>query len=271
MASKTEAESHRRVCDESNLSLTQRLLECDESGYQRATQSKFLRLAANGKLSKDLLGQWLANDRLYINSYIRGIGRLISFLQLPDTAASSDSERDWPTKLLDWFVGALVNIRREEKFFVETAARYGIPIDLPTSDDGRVAPEAKLEGLRRWEALFESVGPGKGDRLPWLEAAVVYWGTEKCYLDAWSWAKSQLAVERDGQDEDGGAVRDAFIDNWTSSEFVAFVGELGHIIDEAVREEIKGLDVSVAKEFLARGRVKWTDILVAEERFWPNM
>ncbi|KAH6895948.1 hypothetical protein B0T10DRAFT_587547 [Thelonectria olida] len=254
----------------STFSLTHALLICDDSGYQKATQSEFLRLAANGKTSKEVLGEWLANDRLYIHSYVRGIGRLIGFLQFPDTAPAPDQNPDAPTRLLDWFVSALLNIRREEKFFVKTAAQYGIQINLETQD-GRVPRDAKLEGLRRWEALFEGVSPGVGDKLPWLEAAIVYWGTEKCYLDAWSWAKSQLTADQDAsQDADGGALRNEFIDNWTSREFAEFVSELGHIIDDAVREEIDKGGENTGKQFLARGRAKWTDILSAEEMFWPK-
>ena len=65
-------------------SLTKQLLATDEEGYKKATQSEFLKLAANGQLSKDILGRWLANDRLYIHSYCRGLGSLLSFLQYPD-------------------------------------------------------------------------------------------------------------------------------------------------------------------------------------------
>ncbi|KAI5463627.1 hypothetical protein BGZ63DRAFT_381920 [Mariannaea sp. PMI_226] len=252
-------------------SLTRALLAADEEGYRRATQSNFLRLAANGQVSKHHLGQWLANDRLYIHSYVRGIGSLISFLQFPDIAPPPDADLDSSTKLLDWFIGALVNIRREEKFFIKTAAQYGIQINLETRE-GRVYQDAKLEGLRRWEALFESVSPsGIGDKLPWLEAAVIYWGTEKCYLDAWSWAKSQLAVQEDpSKDADGGAVRNEFINNWTSPEFSKFVDELGTIIDEAVGEEIANGGENTGKQFLARARARWTEILEAEEAFWPE-
>ena len=66
-------------------SLTQQLLTSDEQGYKKATQSEFLRLAGEGKASKELPGRWLANDRLYIHSYCRALGRLLSFLRYPNT------------------------------------------------------------------------------------------------------------------------------------------------------------------------------------------
>ncbi|KAF7544171.1 hypothetical protein G7Z17_g10161 [Cylindrodendrum hubeiense] len=256
----------------SSFSLTDALLVSDKDGYQRATQSQFLRLAANGRASKDMLGRWLANDHLYIHSYVRGVGRLISFLEFPDTAPLSTDDLGSTTKLLDWLVGALVNIRREEKFFIQTAAQYGIRINLGTDLEGRVPQDAKLEGLRRWEALFDSLACGDSGNLPWLEAAVVYWGTERCYLDAWSWAKAQLTAQEDANnDEDGGALRNEFIGNWTSKEFSEFVDELGAIIDEAVEEQVRKGGESAKQELLKRAEAKWLEILIAEEGFWPKM
>ena len=246
-------------------SLTKQLLASDEQAYKKATQSEFLRLAGNGKASKDILGRWLANDRLYIHSYCRGLGHLLSFLQYPDTVqqnAKSDSE----TQLLDWIVAALVNIRREEKFFINTAFEYGININLET-EDGKVQSSTKLEGLRRWEALYASVAPNEKDVLPWLEAAVIYWGTEKCYLDAWSWAKAQLDDSDGTKDADGGAVRKEFINNWTCKEFVDFVDDLGKIIDDAVAKVVEeGED---KEKLFKRVQGKWHDVLEAEEAFWP--
>ncbi|KAM0433015.1 hypothetical protein ACHAPT_004720 [Fusarium lateritium] len=253
----------------SSYSLTQKLLASDEEGYKKATQSEFLKLAANGQLSKDVLGRWLANDRLYIHSYCRGLGRLLSFLEYPDNVQRGQ-DPGATTKLLDWIVGAMVNIRREENFFIDTAAEYSIEINLETQADGRVAENTKLEGLRRWEALFQSVGPSESDVLPWLEAAVVYWGTEKCYLDAWSWAKAQLTVQDDpSKDADGGAVRKEFINNWTCKEFVEFVDDLGRIIDEAVAKEVEKKGEGFKAELFKRVEGHWRDVLLAEKVFWP--
>lgn len=249
-------------------SLTQQLLVSDEQAYKRATQSEFLKLAGHGKASKELLGRWLANDRLYIHSYCRGLGRLLSFLEYPDTV-QPNVDPGATTKLLDWIVAALVNIRREEKFFINTAAEYGINVNLETGEDGRVDSSTKLEGLRRWEALYASVSPNEKEELPWLEAAVIYWGTEKCYLDAWSWAKGQLSDDDGSNDADGGAVRKEFINNWTCEEFVEFVDELGRIIDDAVNKLVEEKGKDVKEKLFKRVEGKWHDVLEAEEAFWP--
>lgn len=265
-------------------SLTQAILIADPLAYKAATQSPFLSHASQGRVSKATLGQWLANDRLYIHAYIRGIGRLLSFLQLPEVVTpprdeSAEREESPNTKLLHWMIDALVNIRREEDFFVRTAAKYGIDVNLPAEADGRVAPETKLEGLRRFEALFDGISPGsgKGVILPWLEAAVVFWATEKCYLDAWSGAAAGLSTpagESSQGDADGGALRREFIPNWSSKEFVEFVDRLGEIIDAAVQHEIKlrqDTDEVVKVGLLDRALAKWQEVLAAEEAFWPEI
>lgn len=249
-------------------SFTQALIASDPAGFQRATQSPFLRRAASGTLSKAALGRWLANDRLYIHGYVRAAGRLLSFLPLPPTvpAAAPRAEADPASQLLAWTVDALVNIQRESGFFVATAARYGLDINLPVDDaSGRVPASAKLEGLRRFEALFDGLAAGPAP-LAWLEAAVVFYGTEKCYLEAWTWARSHMDTSDGGDDdEDGGAVRRAFMANWTSPEFVAFVERLGDIVDVAVQAQ--GDEVQEA--LLQRGLVPWRAVLAAEEAFWP--
>lgn len=193
--------------------LTKDLLASDPEAYLRATRSPFLTAAAAGKAPKDVLGRWLANDRLYIHAYIRGVGRLLSALRLPDTVAATTTTTTVSERLLQWLVDALANVRREERFFVETARRFGIEVDLPVSDEGVVAAEDKLEGLRRFEELFGAFDTGRGTP-GWLEGAVLLYATERCYLDAWSGARDELDAGEDGSgDADGGALRREFIPN----------------------------------------------------------
>ncbi|KAH8712745.1 hypothetical protein HC256_005919 [Beauveria bassiana] len=180
-------------------SFTQTLIASDPAGHQRATQSPFLQRAAAGTLSKALLGRWLANDRLYIHGYIRAAGRLLSFLRLPEAVPHEDhndnnnnnnnndnDDDDAAEALLAWVVDALVNIQRESRFFLSTAAQYGLDVNLPIdATTGRVPAAAKLDGLRRFEALFDGLQSSTDEGpLPWLEAAVLFYATERCYLDA---------------------------------------------------------------------------------------
>ncbi|KAI9756418.1 MAG: hypothetical protein M1835_000720 [Candelina submexicana] len=250
-------------------SFTQALVASDPAGFQRATQSPFLRRAAQGTLSKEVLGRWLANDRLYVHGYLRAAGRLLSFLRLPQVVPTALAElhADPASKLLAWTIDDLTNIQHEMRFFVETATRYGIDLNLPADEHGQVPVSEKIPGLRQFEALFDGLQPGDEGLLPWLEGAVVFYGTEKCYLEAWMWAKSQVDdTDKDpADDKDGGAVRREFIANWTSPEFVAFVKQLADIIDAAVQTQ----EDDAKEALLQRGLVKWREILAAEEAFWP--
>ncbi|KAF5127870.1 hypothetical protein E5D57_008804 [Metarhizium anisopliae] len=263
------------MADSQFFSLTKTLLSSDSAGFRQATQSTFLQRAAEGKVPKDTLGQWLANDRLYILGYIRGIGKTLSFLSLPETVPppSQGSRETATTRLLDWLIDAAANIRREEKFFVNTARKFGISVNLPADEDGDVPDSAKLEGLRRFEALFGGLGPSASATLPWLECAVVFYGTEKCYLEAWTWARNRQRElgELEGGDADGGALRTEFIPNWTGTEFAAFVDQLGKIVDDAVVECTRGAGDEVRNELVERSLAKWRELLAAEKAFWPAM
>ncbi|KAM3551591.1 hypothetical protein MY1884_007642 [Beauveria asiatica] len=255
-------------------SFTQALVTSDPAAYQRATQAPFLRRAAQGTVSKEVLSRWLANDRLYVHGYLRAAGRLLSILPLPQVipAAAAELHADPESKLLAWTIDDLINIQHEERFFVETAAKYGLDLNLPADERGQVPASAKSPGLLQFEAIFDGLqlardGDGAPLLLPWLEGALVFYGTEKLYLEAWTWAKSQ-ADDKDGtDDEDGGAVRKEFIANWTGSEFEDFVQRLADIIDAAVQ-----MQSDDAKEaLLQRGLARWRELLAAEEASWPVM
>ncbi|OAP54888.1 hypothetical protein AYL99_10588 [Fonsecaea erecta] len=66
-------------------------------------------------------------------------------------------------------------------------------------------------------------------------------------------------------DLDGGALRDAFIPNWTSSAFEAFVAEIAELTDLlAEREDAVARKLDVY-------RAVWKHILDVERRFWPDV
>lgn len=255
-----------------DLSFTKSLLKSKPAAFEAATTSPFLRAGAEGTLSKEKLGKWLGNDRLYIHAYTRGIGKVLSLLKVPSQVAKKDEPPSREERLLDWMVSALVNIRREEKFFMETAEKYGIDLNLEADERGNVFADTKLEGLRRFETLFDSIGTGPAISPPWIDAAVIFWGTEKCYLTAWTKAKAQLDTSKSGEeDADGGALRKEFIDNWTSPEFEHFVEELGRLIDDVVAEQIKLSGFKVVPALVEYFGERWEELLKAEETFWPEM
>ncbi|KIW72053.1 hypothetical protein PV04_00276 [Phialophora macrospora] len=66
-------------------------------------------------------------------------------------------------------------------------------------------------------------------------------------------------------DLDGGALRDAFIPNWTSKEFEAFVAEIAELTDLlAEREDAVNRKLDVYKAV-------WRHVLDVERRFWPDV
>ncbi|KAG7287499.1 hypothetical protein NEMBOFW57_007011 [Staphylotrichum longicolle] len=296
-------------------SLTEHLLSTQEQLYKSATQHPFLLAGAEGRLPKDLLSRWLANDRLYIHSYIRAAGTLLASIDLPRQVPGSQDA--FETQLADWLIEALVAIRKEERFFIDVADRYGLGIEL--------APESQLPGLTLIQSIFSSIaissptapssssptdtpsklpglalvqslftttttatGPTPPPLLPWLEGALTFWGTERCYLGAWSWARDKAEERRsssgdhddDGhaekeQDADGGALRREFIPNWSSPEFAEFVDKLGRLIDAAVAGALAGKEGEelerVRGEILGRVEGKWRTLLEAERLFWPDV
>ncbi|KAL2153549.1 hypothetical protein VTH82DRAFT_4704 [Thermothelomyces myriococcoides] len=289
-------------------SLTQHLLKTEENLYKSATQHPFLLAGAEGRLPKDILSRWLANDRLYIHSYIRAAGQLLAAIDLPKQVPGS--QEAFETRLADWLIEALVGVRREERFFLDVADRYGLGIELavplpPASADAQgAAPatphEGKVPGLVQYESIFSSVGhrPGSSSTgaaatttatagptqpiiLPWLEGALTFWGTERCYLDAWSWARNRAEERRssgelaEGEDADGGALRKEFIPNWSSPEFARFVDKLAKLIDEAVAKVLAEKEgdarEQTKREILDRVEGPWRTLLEAEKQFWPDI
>ncbi|KKY36972.1 putative transcription regulator [Diaporthe ampelina] len=265
-----------------SFSLTTYLLGVDPPAYKAATEAPFLAAAGEGRLDKQTLGKWLANDRLYLHAYIKAVGRTLSVVDLPQTTPEPSAEAAPETRLVDWLFSTLTALRREERLFIHVARMYDLSIDLETmttSEGGRrvkrVPGTAKLPGLVMFEKLFGSLHPASSvDRnlpLPWLEAAVVFWGTERSYSDAWTWARSKQAGEADAGpgDADGGALRKEFIPNWGNSEFAAFVEQLSGTIDHAVSEAVAVLGDDVKQALVQRSHKVWTELVAAEKAFWP--
>jgi thiaminase len=260
-------------------SLTAHLLTLSTPSFTLATQSPFLSHAATNKLPKHLLSQWLANDLLYMRGYINLAGELLSIIKLPVAPASpnkDDSSDAVEHRLVDWLVDALVNIRREERFFVDVSGKYDI--DVGITDENRVVDEErKNEGLKRFEWLFGNAmgeyGKKEGAVLPWLEGVVLFWATEKVYYTAWTWAREQMDSVRDGKgswDDMADIMQKEFIPNWTNEEFKAFIERLEGILDDGVNKAVDG-DRGRWVGILDRAEKVWRQVLDAEALFWPKV
>lgn len=249
--------------------LTTHLLSINHHQLLRATQHPFLSRAANGNLPKSVIAQWLVNDREYLKGYIAANQNLLNLLRSQHRKPTPVGEEpDIETRLTAWCEAGVQNGEREMRFFSEVAEIYKIDLPILSSD------AHKLEGLRRYEALFAKVTAQQPNTfIPWLEGAVLLWATEKCYYEAWSWARRQDAQSSPrsfDNDQDGGAMRREFIPNWSNRDFLMFVEQLERIVNEGVSEAV-GRDDVKWKDVKRRTGAIWQAVLDAEEAFWPEV
>lgn len=122
----------------------------------RSTTHPFLECAGRGTLPKPLLSQWLSQDRLYAQTYIRFIGQLLSKIRLPshNPDAAKTSEQTALNRAVDILIDALVNIRRELGFFESVAAEFGLDLTAVSPEDGMVLYTEEIG----------TGGPGAGTR-----------------------------------------------------------------------------------------------------------
>lgn len=241
--------------------LTDILLAASPEQYKAATETPFLRQAGKGRLPKKTLSRWLSQDRLYAETYISFITSLIARVALP-YAFVSDRSASLRWRIINILTGAFENIRSELDFFTETARKYDLQLDLPYDDsDCEFGPNKVTE---QYLTLFRSYHHDPSQSL--LEGLIVLWATEKCYLQAWTYASTFTgSVEhKPGNDPDGDALRDKFIPNWSSDEFAKFVQDLADITDELAERDGALRKVEVYKAL-------WGHVLEIEKGFWPNV
>lgn len=247
--------------------------------FDRATKHPFLKAAGQGQISKTILSEWLAQDRLYAQSYIRFIGLLLSKVRLPSGNPNTRKSQEPTTeqRVFDILVEALVGIQSELRFFDSTAAEYGLDLTAIPRDEVEGEGTSGIFGpspiTRAYVDLFMSAGSA-GVSL--LEGMSVLFATEYSYLQAWKYAAfismststtTGLVGDLD-MDADGGALRRKFIPNWSSLEFEQFVLRLQDVTDE-LGGRVKGAEEGERERGKCLGW--WKQVLWLEERFWPQV
>ncbi|KAJ4333199.1 hypothetical protein N0V95_009480 [Ascochyta clinopodiicola] len=265
--------------------LTTHLLAISIPQLKRTTTAPFLARAAQGQLPKPLIAEWLANDRLYIQGYIKLAENLTRIVKSTSSPAQQANIESIEARLLRWLDAALENVKREFEWFDEMTKSYNLTSPTPN-------PSQKSLGVQRFEALFSQLSTQSPHAfLPWLEAAVCLFSTEKVYYEAWSWARKQdrrrsasplpgsgasrsrspnPAAADYSKDLDGGAMRKEFIPNWSNKNFMMFVETLERIINEGVSQAVAG-DDKLWAEVKQRADAVWQATLDAEEAFWPDV
>ncbi|CAI7656160.1 unnamed protein product [Penicillium manginii] len=133
--------------------LTSWLLASTPQSFKRATTHPFLASAGQGTLPKSTLSQWLSQDRLYAQSYIRFIGFLLAKIRLPAQAYNPNPNLPQSTdaQAINVLIDALVNIRTELQFFEATAAEYNLDLTA-------IASEESGAGLTKSGSIATSAG-----------------------------------------------------------------------------------------------------------------
>ncbi|KAK5952193.1 hypothetical protein OHC33_006666 [Knufia fluminis] len=240
--------------------LTSALLGSSPDQFRAATQHPFLMSAGKGTLSKHDLSRWLSQDRLYAETYISFITSLIARVTLPFSFIS-DKTSCLRWRIVNLLTGALTNIQREINFFTTVARKYDLRLDQPFSDSSSTFGPNDITA--QYLSLFRLYHLDPDQSL--LEGLLVLWATEKCYLEAWTYASTFLAQDIAGADDaDGGALRDEFIPNWSSAEFENFVDDIADVTDELAQKDGALRKIEVY-------RALWLHVLEIEREFWPNV
>ncbi|KAI1300317.1 heme oxygenase-like protein [Xylaria venustula] len=253
----------------SKQSLTERLLADPPIAnlYRRATQSPFLRLGGQGRLSRETLSEWLSQDRLYAQAYVRFIGGLISRVKLPVEVDAQGTNATLQWRILTLLQGCLAGILRELRFFEETAESYGL--NLATAGAGKTAfgPNATTKGyIEIFDSFTTSVPPEEEVPRTLFTGLVVLWATENAYLDAWNYANRSSEGRESEEDLDGGALRNKFIPNWTSQSFQDFVMEIQECLDIYAESQLAEGNSNAG---FATAAAITKNVLVLEASFWP--
>ncbi|PLN78637.1 hypothetical protein BDW42DRAFT_174522 [Aspergillus taichungensis] len=211
----------------------------------KAIAHPFLTAAGKGTIPTHLLSAWLAQDRLYAQTYIRFIGHLLTKIDLPVLPPSKKnlSEKERPTeerekktkahqKAASTLSACLSNILTELSFFDSVADEYGLDltpytsfpipspsastfVEPPTTDNKdsnqeKQRKEKKKKGpnptTQSYTDLF--IASSASPTVSLLEGLVVLYTTEYCYLRAWRHAETVL-LERLRGGHGGGGEDDA--------------------------------------------------------------
>jgi thiaminase len=255
--------------------LTTHLLSINLDQFERTTHATFLQKAAQGRLSKQFIGQWLANDRLYIQGYISLAESMLRLLKTSTGPLNPSDTESTESRLIRWLEAAIENVKREDAWFVEMTESYGLTATGLSGPNGTLSDAHKSRGLQLFESLFRSYSTNTSEYtfMPWLEGMVILWATEKVYYESWSWAQrqdAQASPKTYDSDLDGGAMRKEFIPNWSNKNFMMFVETLERTLNEAVSQAV-GRDDARWQEVKQRTEVVWQATLDAEEAFWPDV
>ncbi|WVQ94415.1 hypothetical protein IAU59_001494 [Kwoniella sp. CBS 9459] len=241
----------------------QYLCEKYAAELEKAITHPFLRQCGEGSIQREPLREWLKQD--YLFAYEGGIKYTAALLSKLSLSPSSSSIRSpiaaKAVPILGW---SATNLLRETDWFLWVAKEHGLDVFDP------VRREAEMErhGLL---GEYNPVTRGYIDYLQTIgalgtieEGLVVLWASEKIYNAAWTYAKThRKAVSSSDTDNVTQQALVKFIDNWTTPEFIEFVGRCEDMVDS--------LDIQLGTERAELCEKAFRNTLWYEQRFWPSV
>ncbi|EMC99553.1 hypothetical protein BAUCODRAFT_340725 [Baudoinia panamericana UAMH 10762] len=216
-----------------------------------ATRKPFLSHAGCGTLPATALNQWLSQEIHISRALVSFVGSLIGKIRVPET---SDLTRDPTFRALDLLCSAVNNMKKELEFLESTKVKYNLHVD----------PQEPLPATRGFIDLFASASSPQSTL---LEGLVVLWATEHCFCTSFQYAGTFKATmpasssyslpsyltptqgsesamysstHSDIESQHTAALHEAFIQNFTSANFVRFVSACKSIVDEVANAQTSG-------------------------------
>jgi len=174
-------------------SFSERLVGANRPVWRAMAAHPFVRGVADGTLPDAAWRAWVQQDRAFVLEERRVAGALRALGPPPVLE-----------RLCEQLEAALA---QEAAAFAAEAGRLGFPAE--------VEPWPICLGYTAY--LLEAARDGL------LEGLTALFGVERAYLDTWTAVRASSDPDSPYQ---------AWIQNWTSEEFRAFVGDLGRVLDE---------------------------------------
>ncbi|MDW7981851.1 MAG: hypothetical protein RMH81_03430 [Thermomicrobium sp.] len=196
--------------------LLNQLLEEARPIWQAMVTHPFVTDLARGRLPRERFDFWVQQDYRFVQDGIRFLGLVLA--RAPDP------------ELRNGLLEAAVAFRRELSLFEDYARQRGLSL--------AVEPTPVCLGYASF--LLATAATGS-----LAEALAVLWGAEKAYFDAWSTVRQTLGLAEPYA---------AWIDNWTSPQFAAWVDWLG---TQLLRWETETERPAIRTAFLATARYEY--------------
>jgi len=207
--------------------------------------------AGKGTLSKDALGLYLSQDRLYAaHGYVTFLGHLLSKIPFSSSRPFDSPKEKFLQRIVRIIDYSLQNVIREVNFFGTVAEKFGLELD----------GWKERKGTRDYLAELTRVGASG----TWEDGVIFLWAMERVYMDAWKYVGSLTSPEQPSINPTPTQQAVAFlVGNWTNDDFAGFVSDLNNVVNR--------LEIEPGTEAWTRAEEIWARVVELEEAFWPDV